>query len=118
MVLSVIVRQSPDNGGVARNGQGILPGDLMDRAEIVHENFLARVARGDLPAGRAPDDALNRQEAVALFRAQVLSRALDLASRTMQKAGQGYYTIGSSGHEGMAQWRMYCALRHRPASLP
>ena len=74
----------------------------MDRAEIVHENFLARVARGDLPAGRAPDDALNRQEAVALFRAQVLSRALDLASRTMQKAGQGYYTIGSSGHEGMA----------------
>ena len=41
-------------------------------------------------------------EAVGLFRAQCLSRALDLTSRAMQKAGTGFYTIGSSGHEGMA----------------
>ena len=74
----------------------------MDRADIVHENFLARVASGDLPDGRAPDPALPNAEAAALFRAQCLSRALDRQSRVMQRAGQGYYTIGSSGHEGMA----------------
>ncbi len=74
----------------------------MDRAEIVHENFRTRVPAGNLPPGRAPDDALSQAEAVTLFRAQCLSRALDRTSRAMQKAGQGFYTIGSSGHEGMA----------------
>ncbi len=79
----------------------------MDRAQIVHENFLRRVAARDLPPGRAPASAvsaagLSGPEAVGLFRAQCLSRALDLTSRAMQKAGTGYYTIGSSGHEGMA----------------
>lgn len=74
----------------------------MDRAEIVHQNFQTRVAAGDLPVGSAPTDALSRVEAVTLFRAQCLSRALDRTSRAMQKAGQGFYTIGSSGHEGMA----------------
>ncbi|HEY9038843.1 MAG TPA: thiamine pyrophosphate-dependent enzyme [Roseovarius sp.] len=74
----------------------------MDRAEIVHENFVARVSSGDLPQGAAPSGALSDTDAVTLFRAQCLSRALDRTSRAMQKAGQGFYTIGSSGHEGMA----------------
>lgn len=74
----------------------------MDRADIVHENFLRRVAARDFPAGRAPRPGLPAEDAVALYRAQCLSRALDRTSRAMQKAGQGYYTIGSSGHEGMA----------------
>ena len=74
----------------------------MDRAQIVHDNFLRRVAAGDLPAGAPPADGLSRTDAVSLFRSQCLSRALDRHSRAMQKAGQGYYTIGSSGHEGMA----------------
>lgn len=74
----------------------------MDRADIVHENFLRRVAAGDLPAGNPPAQGLSHIEAATLYRAQCLSRALDRTSRAMQKAGQGYYTIGSSGHEGMA----------------
>ncbi len=74
----------------------------MDRAAIVHENFLRLVASEDLPQGRAPDGSLTPDLAVALYRAGCLSRALDLESRAMQKAGQGFYTIGSSGHEGMA----------------
>jgi 2-oxoisovalerate dehydrogenase E1 component len=49
--------------------------------------------------------------AVAIFRAQCLSRNLDRTSRQMQKAGQGFYTIGSSGHEGMAA--VAAALRPR-----
>lgn len=74
----------------------------MDRADIVHENFLTRVASGDLPAGSPPNDALPADQAASLFRSQCLSRALDRTSRKMQKKGQGFYTIGSSGHEGMA----------------
>lgn len=74
----------------------------MDRAQIVHQNFLDRVAAGQLPAGASPRSGLAPETAVAVYRAQVLSRALDLTSRAMQKAGEGFYTIGSSGHEGMA----------------
>ncbi|MEM7084196.1 MAG: thiamine pyrophosphate-dependent enzyme [Pseudomonadota bacterium] len=74
----------------------------MDRAAIVHQNFLQRVSAGDFPPGNAPDRSLSNPEAVGLFQAQVLSRQLDRISRDMQKAGQGFYTIGSSGHEGMA----------------
>ncbi|MGL4281724.1 MAG: dehydrogenase E1 component subunit alpha/beta [Albidovulum sp.] len=74
----------------------------MDRADIVHENFLRRVASGDLPKGAAPTGPLPATEAVSVFRSGCLSRALDRQSRAMQKAGQGFYTIGSSGHEGLA----------------
>ena len=74
----------------------------MDRANIVHENFLTRVAARDFPAGNPPSGPLSNPEAVAIYRAACLSRALDRQSRQMQRAGQGFYTIGSSGHEGLA----------------
>ncbi|WP_075996912.1 dehydrogenase E1 component subunit alpha/beta [Salaquimonas pukyongi] len=74
----------------------------MDRSSIVHENFLRRVREQDLPEGSAPGGPLAHTEAVAIFRSACLSRALDRKSRAMQAAGQGFYTIGSSGHEGMA----------------
>jgi 2-oxoisovalerate dehydrogenase E1 component len=74
----------------------------MDRAAIVHENFLRRMSEGDLPPCRAPDGPLSRAEAVSIYRSGCLCRALDRKSRAMQAAGQGFYTIGSSGHEGMA----------------
>ncbi|WP_305098362.1 dehydrogenase E1 component subunit alpha/beta [Croceibacterium aestuarii] len=74
----------------------------MDRASIVHDNFLRRVAYGDYPAGGAPAGPLSDDLAVSIFRSACLTRALDRESRAMQAAGQGYYTIGSSGHEGMA----------------
>ncbi len=81
----------------------------MDRASIVHENFLRRVASGDLPLGADPVGQLTKTDAVSIFRSGCLSRALDRQSRAMQKAGQGFYTIGSSGHEGLAAVAM--ALR-------
>ncbi|NNK15908.1 MAG: MFS transporter, partial [Sulfitobacter sp.] len=74
----------------------------MDRVSIVHENFLRRVAAQDFPQTQSTGEELERDEALNLYHAQVLSRALDLQSRIMQKQGQGFYTIGSSGHEGMA----------------
>lgn len=74
----------------------------MDRSAIVEENFRRRVGAGDLPAGKTPSGSLSRNEALSLFRAQCLCRALDLEGRALQAAGEGFYTIGSSGHEGMA----------------
>ncbi|MBN2631737.1 MAG: MFS transporter [Rhodobacteraceae bacterium] len=74
----------------------------MDRADLVHDSFLRRVAAGDLPAGAAPSGPLSPDQARLAFRAGCLSRALDRQARVMQRAGQGFYTIGSSGHEGMA----------------
>ena len=73
----------------------------MDRSTIVHENLLARVASGDLPQGKPPSGPLSAEAAVTLWQAACLTRALDRQSRVMQRAGQGFYTIGSSGHEGM-----------------
>jgi 2-oxoisovalerate dehydrogenase E1 component len=75
----------------------------MDRADIVHDNLRRRAAAGDFPAGQVPAGPLLADPvlAVSLFRAACLTRALDRTSRAMQRAGQGFYTIGSSGHEGM-----------------
>ena len=78
----------------------------MDRVEIIHENFLRRVRIGDLPPGRGgatlANSGLSKADLVGIFRSQVLSRQLDRVSRKLQARGEGYYTIGSSGHEGNA----------------
>ncbi len=84
----------------------------MDRAEIVHQKFLNRLTTGDLPPVDGPslsENGLGPDMALACFRAQVISRQLDRMSRQMQARGQGFYTIGSSGHEGNAAIAM--ALR-------
>ena len=85
----------------------------MDRADIVHDNFLSRVAARDFPPGNAPSGPLTAVDAVTIFRAACTSRALDRTSRAMQRAGTGFYTIGSSGHEGMAA----VALALRPTDM-
>jgi len=78
----------------------------LDRAEIVHENFLARVAKGDFPPRRSTvtlaESGLDAEGLVGIYRSQVLSRQLDRTSRKLQARGEGFYTIGSSGHEGNA----------------
>lgn len=74
----------------------------LDRAEIVHQNFLKRVESQDLPSADGSVGELSPDAAVRIFESQVLSRHLDLMSRKLQKRGEGFYTIGSSGHEGNA----------------
>ena len=52
-----------------------------------------------------PETALTRLTAsrcLELFDAQLASRHLDLAARVLRGQDAGYYTIGSSGHEGNA----------------
>ncbi len=60
---------------------------------------------GERPAGADPiraGSALTGQRGLELFDAQLASRHLDLAARWLRAQGAGYYTIGSSGHEGNA----------------
>jgi 2-oxoisovalerate dehydrogenase E1 component len=62
-------------------------------------------AAGERPAGPDPireGSALTGQRGLELFGAQLASRHLDLAARWLRARGAGYYTIGSSGHEGNA----------------
>jgi 2-oxoisovalerate dehydrogenase E1 component len=49
------------------------------------------------PLGSAP--SLSVGQALELFEDQLRSRALDGAARALKATGQGYYTIGSAGHE-------------------
>ena len=78
----------------------------MDRADIVHDNFLHRVSEQDLDLdtnrSAVAESGLSTDQLVSIFYSQVLSRQLDRKSRKMQAQGQGFYTIGSSGHEGNA----------------
>lgn len=85
----------------------------MGRSVIVHENFLRRVAARDFPAGAPAAGPLPPEDAVAIYRAACTSRALDRTSREMQRQGTGFYTIGSSGHEGLAA----VALALRPTDM-
>ncbi len=49
-----------------------------------------------------PGSGLSVDGCLDLFAAQLGSRHLDLAARWLRSRGAGYYTIGSSGHEGNA----------------
>ncbi|MFC0454323.1 thiamine pyrophosphate-dependent enzyme [Rhodococcus jostii] len=80
-------------------------------AEQIDDYFTSVVSElvpGERRPGRRPDDPiqlpspLSVQGALDLFDAQVGSRHLDLAARWLRSRGKGFYTIGSSGHEGNA----------------
>ncbi|HEY7175738.1 MAG TPA: thiamine pyrophosphate-dependent enzyme, partial [Micromonosporaceae bacterium] len=90
------------------------PGDLDERFRAAVAEFTGPATRGDVasptasgdaPSADAPersDAGLTRGHALKLFEAQIASRHLDLAARWLRSFNEGYYTIGSSGHEGNA----------------
>lgn len=79
---------------------------MIDRYQVVHQNFIDRISRGDLPeidtTTLAQLGEMRPARWIELFESQVLSRQLDRIAKKLQAQGQGFYTIGSSGHEGMA----------------
>ena len=78
----------------------------MDAAEAIHSKFVAKVGKGKLPprpvSVQPGDVGLAPEAMVELFYSQCLSRQLDRISRRLQARGEGFYTIGSSGHENNA----------------
>ena len=75
-------------------------------AEVLHENFLLRIAAGDFPAPVSSVSTgemwISNSDLLDLFESQLLSRHVDLAARRLKARGQGFYTISSAGHEGNA----------------
>ncbi len=80
--------------------------DNLDRASIVDANFINAVTSGQLPTSAIAlglaDVHLTQAELLDLFESQLISRHLDLIARELKRKNQAFYTIGSSGHEGMA----------------
>lgn len=77
----------------------------MDAAEQVHQQFIAALEGGTLRRRSnlgLKDVGLAPERAAALLHSQMTSRQLDRLSRKLQARGEGFYTIGSSGHEGNA----------------
>jgi 2-oxoisovalerate dehydrogenase E1 component len=72
-----------------------------DRAAAVDQAFIDTVPRFS-PAQVREIAPLTAKLAVELFEAQMASRHLDLEARRLKAKDQGFYTIGSSGHEGNA----------------
>ena len=72
--------------------------------EPIDEHFTTTVSAlsGSAGDGVWDDSRLTEEACLALFDAQLGSRHLDLAARWLRSQGKGYYTIGSSGHEGNA----------------
>jgi 2-oxoisovalerate dehydrogenase E1 component len=69
-------------------------------------DFVARLRpapqRRDAHDPLQPTTQLTGERALALLTAQLRSRHADFAARRLREQGAGYYTIGSSGHEGNA----------------
>ncbi len=78
----------------------------LDRASIVDQNFTKRVLAQEFPIAKShttPSEAQLTVDAfLELFDSQLISRHLDLMARILREQNKGYYTIGSSGHEGNA----------------
>ncbi len=82
----------------------------VNRAEIVDRNFLDflkdwTAASPHTQGGGdrvSPNSDLGRADFLRIFEAQMSSRHLDLVAREMRARNEGFYTIGSAGHEGNA----------------
>ena len=70
------------------------------------DGFLARLEAGRLPnalvSTTLEDAGLSAHDLADLFESQLTSRRLDLEARRLGAEKRGYYSIGSSGHEGNA----------------
>jgi 2-oxoisovalerate dehydrogenase E1 component len=78
----------------------------INRADIVDGNFIQFVKgwsdeapRPDLDAPLRHGHTLTGRDFLELFESQMLSRHQDIEARAMRARNEGFYTIGSSGHE-------------------
>ncbi|MDH3590128.1 MAG: MFS transporter, partial [Gammaproteobacteria bacterium] len=81
----------------------------INRAEIVDRNFTDFLDNWDEPfcpcdadAPVSGDSAFTGKQLLSLFDTMMTSRLLDMAARELRARNEGFYTIGSSGHEANA----------------
>src|SRR5712691_10422110 len=100
-------RSSRGGSGQVRRGNGNVALMNFMAPDQVETHFTAAVS-GMRPGPRLRSgmirngSALRAARCAQLFDAQLTSRHIDLAARWLQSKGAGFYTIGSSGHEGNA----------------
>jgi 2-oxoisovalerate dehydrogenase E1 component len=75
-----------------------LPDDLHELERSLLDGIIALAS--ETPAARSSSPTV--APLADIFTAQAESRALDHSARWLRAQGHGYYTIGSSGHEGNA----------------
>src|SRR5260370_30982635 len=80
-----------------------------ERLDLAEQRLARAIQELTRPPARAQaadpvrsGSGLTVSRTLELFGAQLASRHLDLAARWLRSRGAGYYTIGSSGHEGNA----------------
>jgi 2-oxoisovalerate dehydrogenase E1 component len=78
------------------------PGSPTEAVDRGFREYVARLERGAGEGARPLSGRLSSRQLLDLFDDQMRSRHLDLEARAMRERGAGYYTIGSSGHEGNA----------------
>ena len=87
---------------------------MEDRAVAVDRQFIEKLTQQDFHYLSQGWDhkrlGLTDTDFLGMFESQLKSRLLDIESRKMRARNQGFYTIGSSGHEGNATYAK--ALRH------
>jgi 2-oxoisovalerate dehydrogenase E1 component len=83
-------------------GRVTTPQELDERFRTVVGGLTAPEQPRDPGDPVRPGSRLTGAGALELFDAQLASRHLDLAARWLRSFGEGFYTIGSSGHEGNA----------------
>ncbi len=90
------------NSGLARQGTR-----NTNRAEIVDHNFVEFLHNWDATNASNKQTILNDMQSssmshddlINLLHYQLQSRQIDLVAREMRARNEGFYTIGSSGHE-------------------
>ena len=102
---------SVNNRGVpGHRGPGVSPGRAECPPGLALDGTGGTDGQPEPAAAQSPDldapvragSALTGRRCLELFGAQLASRHLDLAARWLRAQGAGFFTIGSSGHEGNA----------------
>ncbi len=79
---------------------------MLDRVEALEKGFIEAVKCGKLPQAvsdiSCAQSGLSSNDLKELFQSQLISRHIDILARDLKKINKGFYTIGSSGHEGNA----------------
>ena len=81
----------------------------VNRADVIDQQFRDLCAgltpappRDDLDSPVRAGSGLSARRALQIYESMLSSRHLDFAARALRARNQGFYTIGSSGHEGNA----------------
>lgn len=75
---------------------------MFDRAKIIDANFRSFLSQKTPFNDFSDAYGYDPLKIIDIFESQILSRLMDIKARKLRLLGKSFYTIGSSGHEGMA----------------